>query len=156
MKMQRVCDWMTTNTITIPPSTTLPQAQQLMMENNIRRLPVVWRGKLIGILTFGDIREAKPSDATSLSVYELNYLLDQLTVKDIMTPNPITIGLNSTIREAAQLMLDYKIGGLPVLDNGLLVGIITESDFCRLLVNENPPSSKSAIKVQKSNGKSDL
>jgi len=104
-----------------------------MMENHIRRLPVVWHGELVGILTFGDIREAKPSDATTLSVYELNYLLDQLTAKAIMIPDPITIRPDATIQEAAQLMLHHKIGGLPVVKDGTLVGIITETDFCRLL-----------------------
>jgi CBS domain-containing protein len=135
MNTQLVRDWMTTHPITIAPTTTLPEAQQIMMENHIRRLPVVWHDKLVGILTFGDIREAKPSDATTLSVYELNYLLDRLTVKSIMTPDPITIHPDESIRQAARLMLEYKIGGLPVVENGEVLGILTETDFCRLLVS---------------------
>ena len=134
MKEQLIRDWMTTNLITISPTTPLPEAHQLMMENNIRRLPVMWRGQLIGILTSGDIREARPSEASSISIYELNYLLDRLSVKEIMTTHPITVHSMATVGEAAQLMLEYKIGGLPVVDDGELVGIITETDFCRLLV----------------------
>jgi acetoin utilization protein AcuB len=136
MKEQLVRNWMTPNPITISPSTTLPQAQQIMMEKKIRRLPVIWNNHLVGILTLGDIREAKPSDASSLSVYELNYLLDQLTVKAIMTSDPVTVHPDSTIARAAQLMLDSKIGGLPVVEDGKLVGIITEMDFCRLIVSQ--------------------
>jgi acetoin utilization protein AcuB len=136
MKEQLVRTWMTPNPICITPSTTLPQAQQIMMEKHVRRLPVVWEDKLVGILTYGDIREAKPSEANTLSVYELNYLLGHLLVKAIMTPDPVRIHPDSTIGEAAQIMLEHKFGGLPVVENENLVGIITETDFCRLLVNE--------------------
>ncbi len=143
MKEQLVSTWMTPDPVFITPSTTLPQAQLIMMERNVRRLPVVWQEKLVGILTYGDIREAKPSDANTLNVYELNYLLDHLLVKAIMTPNPISIRPDSTIGEAAQIMLEHKFGGLPVVEDEKLVGIITETDFCRLLVNEEDKSTKS-------------
>ncbi|HLF91737.1 MAG TPA: CBS domain-containing protein [Anaerolineales bacterium] len=146
MKEQLVRNWMTPDPITISPSTTLPQAQQIMMEKNIRRLPVVWDGKLVGILTFGDIREAKPSEANTLSVYELNYLLDRLTVKAIMTSNPITVDPDATIGQAANIMLEKKIGGIPVVENGRLVGIITETDLCRLIVAEGPNFITNATK----------
>lgn len=136
MKEQLVRAWMTPNPITISPTTTLPQAQQLMMEKNVRRLPVVWQGKLVGILTFGDIREARPSDANTLSVYELNLVLDHLLVKAIMTPDPIFIHPDATIGEAARILLERKFGGLPVVENGELVGIITETDFCRLIIQD--------------------
>lgn len=136
MKEQLVRAWMTPNPITISPTTTLPQAQQLMMEKNVRRLPVVWQGKLVGILTVGDIREARPSDANTLSVYELNLVLDHLLVKAIMTPDPIFIHPDATIGEAAQILLERKFGGLPVVENGELVGIITETDFCRLIIQD--------------------
>jgi CBS domain-containing protein len=129
---------MTSEPITITPQTTLPEAQQILFEHRIRRLPVIDRGKLVGILTLGDIREASPSDATTLSVYELNYLLDRLLVKDIMTANPITVSPCDQIGEAARLMYENKIGGLPVVDDGVLVGIITETDLCRLLMLEQP------------------
>jgi acetoin utilization protein AcuB len=141
MKKNHVRDWMTPNPITIDPKTTLPEAHKLMKECHIRRLPVVDRGRVVGILTLGDIREASPSDATSLSIFELNYLLAKLNVEKIMTRDPITIAPAATIREAAQIMLEHKIGGLPVVEDEKLVGIITESDIFRVLVQEPEPSS---------------
>jgi CBS domain-containing protein len=133
MNTQLVRNWMTPNPITITPQTTLPEAHRFMDEHNVRRLPVINKGKLVGIVTRGDIREAQASTATTLSVYELNYLLDRIPAKEFMAYEPITISPDATIGEAARLMLQHKIGGLPVVENGELVGIITETDFCRLL-----------------------
>ena len=129
-------DWMTSDPFTIHPQQTVPQAHQMMKKKRIRRLPVVENNELIGIVTYGDIREAQPSNATSLSIYELNYLISLLTIDNVMTPDPITVEADSTIAEAAQIMLEYKVGGLPVLDDGNLVGIITETDICRVVVAE--------------------
>jgi CBS domain-containing protein len=130
-----VRDWMTRKPITIHPQQTLPQAHKLMKSRGVRRLPVVDGGELVGIVTFGDIREAQPSDATTLSIHEMNYLLSLLTVDSIMTEDPITVREDSPIADAARLMLDHKIGGIPVMDeDGRLTGIITESDLCRLVV----------------------
>ncbi|MCB0181736.1 MAG: CBS domain-containing protein, partial [Anaerolineae bacterium] len=91
---------------------------------------------LLGILTLGDIREASASDATSLNIWELNYLLEKLAVRKIMTPNPITVYVNDSITTAASMMLENKISGLPVLDpaDDSLVGIITESDIFSMVV----------------------
>jgi CBS domain-containing protein len=136
MNMQIVRNWMTPDPITITPDTSMPEARRIMLEKKIRRLPVVHDGKLVGIVTFGDIREAQPSDATTLSVFEMNYLLDRLKAKDFMTEDPITVSPEAAIGEAARLMLDNKVGGLPVVDDGALVGIITETDLCRLLIAE--------------------
>ena len=137
MNSKFVRDWMTPDPITINPKTTLPEAHKLMREAHIRRLPVVDHGKLVGIVTLGDVREASPSDATTLSIYELNYLLSKLTIEKIMTREPYTIAPEATIREAAQLMLEHKLGGLPVVEQDRVVGIITESDIFRLLVQES-------------------
>lgn len=139
MRRHLVKDWMTPDPITIDPQTTLPEAHRLMKECNIRRLPVVANSRLVGIITLGDIREASPSNATSLSIYELHYLLSRLTVGEIMTRDPITITSDTSIEAAARLMLEHKIGGLPVVDGTRLVGIITESDIFRLLVMEGEP-----------------
>jgi CBS domain-containing protein len=136
MNTEPVRHWMSERLVTITPQTTLPEAQRLMFAHKIRRLPVVKSDKLVGIVTLGDIREAKPSDATTLSIYELNYLLDQLAAKDFMTPNPITITPDATIGEAARLMMEHKIGGLPVVEDGKLVGMITETDLCLLLMSQ--------------------
>jgi len=136
MKTQQVQDWMTPNPITIEPDTVLGQANRLMKEHKIRRLPVVDHGKLVGIVTLGDLREASPSDATALSIFEIHYLLAKLTISDIMTRNPITVSPDTTIYDAAQLMLEHKIGGLPVVQEGKVVGVITESDIFRMVVQE--------------------
>jgi acetoin utilization protein AcuB len=132
---QLVGNWMTPDPVTVTPETTLPTAHRLMKEKNIRRLPVVHKGKLVGIVTWGDIREASASDATSLDIFELHTLLDKLPVRQFMTRNPITVHTITTIARAAQLMMEHKIGGLPVVDqHHRLVGIITESDIFRMLV----------------------
>lgn len=136
MNAQIVRNWMSPNPITITPQTTLPEAHRLMLQYNIRRLPVVHKGQLIGIVTLGDIREAQASDATILSIYELNSLVERLPARDFMACEPISISPDATISEAAALMLRYKIGGLPVVENNELVGIITETDFCRLLMTQ--------------------
>jgi len=135
MKNVYVKDWMTPNPITIDEGATLPDAHESMKEYSIRRLPVVnGAGKLVGIISQTDVREAEPSDATTLSIYELNYLLARLKVNKIMTTDPRTVTPDTSVAEVAQLMLDYKIGGIPVVDNGNLVGIITESDIFRMVV----------------------
>ncbi len=108
-----------------------------MTEKRIRRLPVVDRGKLVGIITLGDVRGAEPSAASTLSVWEMNNLLTKLTVSEIMTRDPTTISQEATISTVAEIMLEKKFSGLPVVDEaGKLVGIITESDIFRLVVRE--------------------
>ena len=136
MKQELVKVWMTKNIVIAHPDTTLPEAHQLMMDNNIRRLPVVEKnGRLIGIVTLGDVRGAQPSEATSLSIWEMNYLLANLKLKKIMTPDPVTVEPDATIGEAARLMLENKVSGLPVVDEeGKLQGIITESDIFSMVV----------------------
>jgi CBS domain-containing protein len=137
MKQELVKNWMTRDVVTIDADAGLSEAHRLMMDRRIRRLPVVKAGRLIGIVTLGDVREAEPSDATSLSIWEVNYLLAQLKISRIMSQNPITISPTATIGEAAWLMLEYKVSGLPVVDKaGNIVGIITESDIFRLVVQE--------------------
>lgn len=134
MLTEQVKDWMSKKPITIGQNQTLPEAHQLMQENKIRRLLVMDNGNLVGILTRGDVREAGPSDATSLSIFELNYLLAKLPVSRIMTKDPLVISPSTRLTEAAKLMLRHKIGGLPVVQGHKLVGIITESDIFRAFV----------------------
>jgi CBS domain-containing protein len=132
-----VKDWMTEAPVTVEVDVRVVDAYNLMMQRGIRRLPVVSNDRLVGIVTVGDLREARPSPATSLSLYELNYLLAKLTVGQVMTHTPITVAPDTSVREAARLMMDEKVGGLPVVDeNQRLVGIITESDIFRLLVEQ--------------------
>ena len=135
-----VKDWMTSNVITTSPQTAISAAHQIMMDKQVRRLPVIDKGKLVGLITIGDVREASPSDATTLSIWELNYLWSQLTVDRVMTPNLLTVTPETPIIDAAEFMLEHKVSGLPVVDeNKKLVGIITESDIFRMLVRSREP-----------------
>jgi CBS domain-containing protein len=130
-----VREWMTTPVMTVSPATSISSAHQIMKERGIRRLPVLENEHLVGIVTIGDVREASPSDATTLSIWELNYLWAQLTVEKVMTHKVITIGANQSILDAAEKMLELKISGIPVVDDaGKLIGMITESDVFRMLV----------------------
>lgn len=131
----QVRDWMTASPFTIGPDEPISHAHQIMKDNRVRRLPVVDGDKLVGIITRGDVREASPSGATTLSIWELNYLWAQLTVKKVMTTTLLTVTPDSSVIEAARLMLDKKVSGLPVVnESGGLAGIITESDVFRMLI----------------------
>lgn len=137
MKQELVRDWMTRDVITISPRTSLAEAHQLMMERGIRRLPVVNDGRVVGIVTLGDVRGAEPSHSSSLSIWKTDHLLAKLKIMEIMTQRPVTVLENASIGEAARLMMDQKFSGLPVVNEaGYLVGIITESDIFRLVVQE--------------------
>ena len=137
MKLELVRDWMTRDVIAVSPETTVLEAGQLMIERIIRRLPVIEDGRLTGIVSYSDVRSAKASSNSEMDIWELSYRLSRLTIGEIMTPNPVTISPDETIGAAAQLLLKYMIGGLPVLDrDGQLIGIITESDIFRLVVRD--------------------
>jgi len=129
----KIKDVMTKNPITADSETLVLDAQRIMKENNIRRLPIVDKGKLVGIITKHDLLEASPSPATSLSVHELNYLLSKMKVKEIMKKNPITLTPDTPFEEALKIGQDRKIGSFPVVENGKLVGIATESDIIRFV-----------------------
>jgi acetoin utilization protein AcuB len=129
----RIRDIMTKNPITVDSETLVLDAQKIMKENNIRRLPIVEKGKLVGIVTQHDLLEAAPSPATSLSIHELNYLLSKMKVKEIMKKNPVTFTPDTPFEEALKLGQEKKIGSFPVMDKGKLVGIATESDIVRFL-----------------------
>ncbi len=130
----KVRDLMTISCVTAPPPMPVLEARQLMIEKRIRHLLVSEGPKLVGIVTDRDIRLNLPSPATSLSVWEINYLLARMTLASVMTKNVVTVESSREATEAAQLMLDHKIGALPVVDRGLLVGIITETDLLRAFV----------------------
>lgn len=120
---------MTKNPITITADVPITDVVVLMREKNLKRVPVVDGDKVIGILTQSDIQKVSPTKATSLSVFEINYLLIKLTVKDAMTKKIITIDADNLLEEAAVIMRQNRIGTLPVVEKGKLVGIITESDI---------------------------
>jgi acetoin utilization protein AcuB len=139
----RVDDWAL---ITADPDMPVLDARQLMVKEKIRHLLVRnGKGELLGIVTDRDIRLNLPSKATSLSVWEINHLLTKLTVGQVMTRSVITSGPDRPARDAAQLMLDHKIGAVPVLDGGQLIGIITETDIVRAFVKMTAPTPTGAF-----------
>jgi len=130
----RVRDLMTGTPITVGPDTPVLDARHMMLKERIRHLLVTDNDRLAGIVTDRDIRLNLPSQATSLSVWEINHLLTKLTVSKVMTRAVITVGPDRDLRDAAQLMLEHRIGALPVMDVGRLIGIITETDMLRAIV----------------------
>ncbi|MFH1090663.1 MAG: CBS and ACT domain-containing protein [Pseudomonadota bacterium] len=131
----KIKHWMTTNPVTVDPETLIIDARKMMREKHIRRLPVVKKGKLVGIVTYRNIIEASPSSATSLSVHELNYLLLKLQVKDVMHKNPITVSPEDSVINVIQEGAKRGIGSFPVVDKGKLVGIVTETEVINALLN---------------------
>lgn len=124
---------MTSPALTIGPEMGVQDALALMRRDHVRRFPVVdSRGNLVGIVSEKDLLDATPSDATTLSVWEINYLLSKLTVEKIMTKDVITITRDTPLEEAARIMADKKIGGLPVVEGTKVVGIVTETDIFKL------------------------
>jgi len=129
-----VSERMTYPVITISPDLSINEALNLMKREHIRRLPVMKDSKLVGIVTEQDLLYASPSPATTLSVWEMNYLLSKVTVKEVMTTEVITVPENTPIEEAARMMVDNKIGGLPVMRDDEMIGIITETDLFKVLL----------------------
>ena len=136
----RVKDLMSGAPITMSPTTLLLDARRMMQEQRVRHLLVVDDGRLVGIVTDRDIRSNLPSPATSLSVWELNFLLARMTVAEVMTRSVIVVDPMRDASAAARILLEEKIGALPVVDDGLLVGILTESDFVRLVADLAVPA----------------
>jgi acetoin utilization protein AcuB len=131
----RVRELMTGGLITAGPESAVLDARSLMQKERIRHLLVTDKqGELLGIVTDRDIRLNLPSQATSLSVWEINHLLTRLTLDKVMTRSVITVGPDREARDAAQLMLEHRIGALPVVESGRLVGIVTETDLLRAFV----------------------
>lgn len=135
-----VRELMTGAVITAPPSMPILEARNLMVKERIRHLPVkAPDGKLLGMITDRDIRLNLPSQATSLSVWEINHLLSKLTVGEVMTQAVLTVGPDHPAREAARLMVEHQFGALPVVDGGHLIGIVTETDLLRAFIRRDAP-----------------
>ena len=120
--------------LTVSPDMSALDAQAFMRREHIRRAPVIQDGKLVGIVTESDLLNASPTQATLLSVWEINYLVSKIKVSQVMTKKVMTIGEDTPIEEAAREMIDNKIGGLPVLRDGKVVGIITETDLFKVML----------------------
>ena len=124
-----VKDFMTRKVVYISPDTTIAHAADIMRDQKLHRLPVIENDKLVGLVTEGTIAEASPSKATSLSIYEMNSLLNKIKVKDVMIHDVVTISQYASLEDATYLMLKNKIGILPVVDNEQVYGIITDRDI---------------------------
>jgi len=125
-------DWMATSVLTIDENTSVMRAMRMMKENKVRRLPVLSHGKLVGMITDRDLKEASPAKTNSLDIHELNYLLAEMKVKDVMTPKLVSLDYQETLEKAAIIMLQNRISGLPVMDeNDNLVGLLSETDVLR-------------------------
>ena len=129
----RIRDLMSTNVVTVSEDTSIHDAKKIMDAHKIRRLPVMRKDKLVGLVTKHTLLEASPSPATSLSIHELHYLLAKMTVKEIMVKNPYTISPDMPAEEALQVGQEKGYGAFPVMEDGRLVGMVTESDIVRLM-----------------------
>ncbi|MDY6792622.1 MAG: CBS and ACT domain-containing protein [Thermodesulfobacteriota bacterium] len=131
-----VKNWMSKNVITVDINDSMQDAIKRLKENDIKMLPVMKKGKLAGIITDRDLKRASASDATSLDVHELLFLLSKIKIKDIMTKDPIMIPQDFTVEETAEILLKNKISGAPVTDNeGQVVGAITQTDLFKVLIS---------------------
>ncbi|NLN86416.1 MAG: CBS domain-containing protein [Syntrophomonadaceae bacterium] len=133
----KVKERMSLKVVTVNKETSINEAFSLMKENNIRRLPVMDKGTVVGIVTLSDLNQAAPSSATSLSIHELNYLLAKTKIKDILPKKQdvVIISPETYIETAAKKMRIHRVSGLPVIDGGKLVGIITETDIFDALID---------------------
>jgi acetoin utilization protein AcuB len=129
-----VKDRMSKPVISVSPDVPILDALNLMQREHIRRMPVIKEGKMVGIVSDKDLLNAAPSDATTLSVWEMNYLVSKIKVGDVMTREVRTVEEDTPIEEAARIMADNKIGGLPVMRDGKVVGLITETDLFKILL----------------------
>ena len=131
-----VKNWMNKPAITIDKNSSMQEAISLMKSHRISLLPVTYKDRLVGVLTDRDLKRASASDATTLEVHELLYLLSTIKIKDIMSPNPISVPPDFTIEETAELLLSKKISGVPVVDDeGAIVGVITHSDLFKVIIS---------------------
>ncbi len=129
----RIRDLMSTNVVSVSEDTSIHDAKKIMEAHKIRRLPVMKKDKLVGLVTKHMLLEASPSPATSLSIHELHYLLAKMNVKEIMVKNPYTISPDMPAEEALQVGQEKGYGAFPVMEDGRLVGMVTESDIVRLM-----------------------
>ncbi len=130
-----VKNWMSKPVISVDADSSMQDAVYLLREHNIKFLPVMASGKLAGVVTDRDLKRASPSDATTLDMHELLHLVSKIKVKDLMSRDPFTIPPDFTIEEAAQLLMENRISGLPVMEkNGSVAGVITQSDIFRALI----------------------
>ena len=141
--MEQVRTWMSSPAVTVPESMPLPEVRRLLQECRIRRAPVVDAAEqLVGIVTEGDINRVSDSHVTDVRDYDLHHRVADLPIGAIMTREVLTVTPNWPIMRVAQLLLDHRIGGVPVLEAGRIVGVVTESDLFRLIVRRQIGEAK--------------
>jgi acetoin utilization protein AcuB len=127
---------MSTPAVTIDVNDSMSNAIKLLKKHNIKMLPVMEKGKLVGVITDRDLKRASASDATSLEIHELLYLISKVKIKDIMTKNPVTVPPDYTIEETAEILLKHKISGVPVVDHfGMVLGVVTQNDIFKIIIS---------------------
>jgi acetoin utilization protein AcuB len=129
-----VRNWMSKTVVTVEEESSMQEAMKVMKQHAIRMLPVVREGRLIGVVTDRDLKRASASDATTLDVHELLYLVSKIKVKSIMSKNPISVPPDLTMEETAEVLLRHKISGVPVVEKDTVVGTITQTDIFRVLI----------------------
>ncbi len=137
-------DWMSSPAVTVNKDEFLPKVIELMKENDIRHVPVMDGDKLVGIISDRNIKDYLPSSSTTLDVFEIHYLIGKVKVSKIMEKNVITAAPYTPIEDAAKLLYDNKISSLPIIDDGLIVGIVTDRDVYRALISITGVESKEA------------
>jgi acetoin utilization protein AcuB len=137
-----VRECMTPVVVSISPYENINTAYNIMREYGIRHLPVVEQAKVVGIISSGDVREARPSDATSLSIWEVNYLWEKIRVNEAMTQKVVTVGADAILIDAIKLMVAHKFSSLPVVVDDRLVGILTETDIFNLIIESTEKALK--------------
>lgn len=134
MSKNLVREWMTSKLVTVSQNSPIRDAYWLMVDNKVRRLPVMDKERLVGIITMEDLRRAEPPTGMGLDLVKITDVLSKMTVRQVMTKDPMTIAPDASLMDAAQTMLEYRISALPVIEDDQLVGIITESDIFRAFV----------------------
>jgi acetoin utilization protein AcuB len=134
MSENLVREWMTSKLVTVSQNSPIRDAYWLMLNNKVRRLPVMDKERLVGIITMEDLRRAEPPTGMGLDLVKITDVLSKMTVRQVMTKDPMTIAPDASLMDAAQTMLEHRISALPVIEDDQLVGIITESDIFRAFV----------------------
>ena len=142
-----VRDIMITNVVTIPSSTSIAEAKRIMVAHGFRRLPIVDKGKLVGIVTEHGLEKVSPSKATSLTVWEVSYLLDKTTVKEVMERNVVVVSPDMTVEESLAVAQGHKVGTLVVMEDSHVVGIVTTNDFFYKIVNPTLGLGESGTRI---------
>ena len=148
-------DYMTRNVVTVHPQDYLVDVRKSMQDQGVRHIPVVDSGKLVGIVSLNTIRDAAPSKATDLSIHEVHYLLSKMKISEVMKRDVITCGPGDHVEDVAKIMQTKRIGAVPVVEKGQLVGILTNDDMFRILMKMlgmDTPGKRITLEMERGEG----